>query len=306
MPEISAEIQPDQPVNAISPALKNRGRALVLIGAIMWSTSGVFARAPVFADWGLDIQGPILAFWRTFFGAMILLPVVRTPQWNVLLVPLGVAFALMNLTYLTAMVRTTPANAVWLQNSAPFWVLLIAVVILHERPKRLDLVAITLGLTGVGIILGFELSRSTNCDPLGLFCGFASGITYAAILTLLNRLGNLNSAWLCITMQLSASLCLLPWLIWIGVWPNFWQFVVLAAFGAVQLGIPYLLVTRGLRYISPTEGVAIGLIEPIVMPIWVFLAWGIGVPWWTVVGAAFILAGLVLRYFVLPEREEAV
>ena len=55
---------------------------------------------------------------------------------------------------------------------------------------------------------------------------------------------------------------------------------------------------RGLRSISSQEAVAIGLVEPILMPVWVFLVWREENAWWTVVGASFILAGLVLRYVV--------
>jgi drug/metabolite transporter (DMT)-like permease len=73
---------------------------------------------------------------------------------------------------------------------------------------------------------------------------------------------------------------------------------VLAAFGALQMGIPYTFMIRGLRTISSQEAVAIALVEPVLMPVWVLLV-GLETPaWWTAVGAALILVGLVLRYVV--------
>jgi drug/metabolite transporter (DMT)-like permease len=95
-----------------------------------------------------------------------------------------------------------------------------------------------------------------------------------------------------------AALALLPWIIYIGQWPSPWQLVLLAGFGALQMGIPYTFLIRGLRSISSQEAVAIGLLEPILMPVWVYLLYGETPAWWTTLGATLILAGLALRYVV--------
>lgn len=60
------------------------GRVLILMAAVMWSTSGFFAKAPLFADWpleidGMPVRGPLLAFWRAAFASLVLLPFVRKP-----------------------------------------------------------------------------------------------------------------------------------------------------------------------------------------------------------------------------------
>jgi drug/metabolite transporter, DME family len=91
----------------------------------------------------------------------------------------------------------------------------------------------------------------------------------------------------------------------LGLWPSPSQLVVLAAFGAFQMAIPYLLMIRGLRSIRAQEAVSIALVEPVLMPLWTFLVWGITAAWWTVLGGAFILTGLVYRYVFLDLREQA-
>ena len=48
----------------------------------------------------------------------------------------------------------------------------------------------------------------------------------------------------------------------------------LLAFGVVQMALPYMLFARGLREIGTAEAGLIGLIEPILNPIWVVLAVG--------------------------------
>ena len=284
---------------------KTKGRLLVMAGALMWSSSGVFTSAPVFDVWSEEVRGPLLAFWRAAFAALVLAPTVRRPKFHPLLIPLTLCFAVMNLTYLTAMVRTSPANACWLQNAAPFWVLLITVFLFREPVRSRNLIPLLFGLTGVCVILVFEMRQTgTSYDPLGLFCGVLGGITYAGVLSLMNRVSQLEAAWVVALNHTVAAIALLPWAIATGIHPTLPQLLILAAFGAFQIGIPYCLVVRGLRSISAQEAVGIGLIEPVVMPIWVYLAWGVGTNWWTILGAVFIVGGLALRYFVLGDVEE--
>ncbi|MGD9769782.1 MAG: EamA family transporter [Pseudolabrys sp.] len=78
--------------------------------------------------------------------------------------------------------------------------------------------------------------------------------------------------------------------------PSGQQLVVLAAFGMLQMAVPYLCFARGLRGISGQEASGIGLIEPVILPLWVFLATAEIPAWWTLAGGGLIFAGLVWRY----------
>jgi drug/metabolite transporter (DMT)-like permease len=93
-----------------------------------------------------------------------------------------------------------------------------------------------------------------------------------------------------------AAAVLLPFVWMSDQWPSAAQLDVLAAFGLVQMAVPYLLFARGLRYVSAQEAAMIALVEPVVMPVWVYLAWGERPALWTIAGAALILVGLVVRF----------
>jgi drug/metabolite transporter (DMT)-like permease len=108
-----------------------------------------------------------------------------------------------------------------------------------------------------------------------------------------------NPVWLVALCHLVAAGCLLPWMLARGTWPSVPQLLVLAVFGALQMATPYLCMMRGLQSVSPQEAVGIGLLEPVLLPLWVLLVWGEVPSWWTVAGAGLILTGLLLRYFVL-------
>jgi len=279
---------------------KLAARLSVVAAALMWSTSGLFAKAPLFDDWPKADRGLILAFWRAAFAALVLVPLIRRPKWNVRLVPMTICFTLMCVTYLTAMTRTTAANAIWLQATSPWWTFLLAVLIFREPVARRELIPLGFGVLGVGTILLFELgihTRDHTPDTVGVLCGLGAGVSYACVVLFMRRLRDQTSAWLIALNHLVAVLGMLPWVVHLGIWPSPAQLAVLACFGVFQMAIPYVLVSRALRTISSQEAIGICLIEPVLTPLWVLL-WGEVPAPWTIAGASLILVGLVVRYVV--------
>ena len=270
------------------------GRLWILVAALLWSTSGLFAKAPLFADWPAGNRGVLLAFWRALFAALVLAAAVRRPRWQRELVPVAISFAAMNAIYLTAMGLTTAANAIWLQSTAPFWVLLVSLLLFRQPVARRELVPLAFAALGVGTILAMEVRGAATT---GVVLGLVSGLFYGLVVIYMWRLRGEDSAWLVALCHAISALVLLPWVLRLGIWPTPAQLAVLSAFGAVQMAVPYLCLIRGLRGIGSQEAVGLGLVEPVLMPLWVFLAWGEQPAWWTVLGAALILAGLGIRYF---------
>ena len=277
---------------------KLRGRLWVIGAALLWSSSGLFAKAPIFDAWPVETRGMILAFWRGFFAMLVLAPGVRRPRWSWFLVPMVICFTAMNLSYLTAMTRTTAANAIWLQSTAPWWVFLFSALVFREPVVRRDLVPLVFGMLGVGTILGFEFAHSQGLARGGVACGLLAGATYAGVVICMRQLCHENSAWLVALNHAVAVVAILPWAVAFGRWPSLTQLLVLAGFGVLQMAIPYLFLIRGLRSVSAQEAVAIGLLEPVLIPVWVFLAWREVPAPWTIAGAGLILLGLALRYVV--------
>ncbi len=284
-----------------------RGRVLVLTAAVLWSTSGFFAKAPLFEEWPLEQRGVCLAFWRALFACLLLVPLVRRPRLTWGLLPMTLMFAAMNYTYLTSMTHTTAANAIWLQNVAPVWVFLIGVFLFRESVHPGDWALVLCGALGVGFILFFE-ARGEQLT--GVLYGLASSVFFAGVVLSVRQLRNIDPAWL-IALNLATTAVLLgPWALTGGTLPSAKQFGYLTAFGMFQLGLPYLLFARGVRRISGHEASGIALLEPILVPVWVFLAWGNASTyqppkWWTYVGGGLILLGLLLRYSPLAPRRAA-
>ncbi len=284
-----------------------QARLLVLIAAIFWSISGVITKSPDFAAWrASDAGGPTIAFWRAAFACMILIPMIRRPQWSWKLIPMTLIFAVMNYTYLTALARGSAANAIWLQNTGPMIVLLVGVVVFRESSRGLDWLMAAMASVGIGLILYFEYTKPAGEKFDAVLYGLASGVTYAGVVLSLRMLREFESAWLIALNHIVTTIVLAPWglapLFDAGsaeLWPAGRQWLLLAALGIFQMGLPYFLFARALRKIPGHEASGIGLVEPLLVPVWVCIAWGWreNMPaWWTLMGGGLIFAGLVLRY----------
>lgn len=276
-----------------------RGRLSILAAAVLWSSSGLFAKAPTFNTWPLAFRGPLLGFWRALFAGLVLLPAIRRPRLRMALAPMALSFAAMNVTYMSAMTLSTAANAIWLQSTAPFWVLL-AGMITGTLPSGRDLTALAFAAVGIACILFFEVGGQ---GQLGTLCGLAAGIAYAGVVLSLRRLREEDSAWLVALNNVVTAVILLPFVLYTRLWPTPMQLLWLVLFGVLQMGLPYLLFARGLQRISAQEATLIGLLEPVLLPLWVYLAYREQPASWTLIGGALILAGLGVRYLTNPPQD---
>jgi drug/metabolite transporter, DME family len=282
----------------IEPATLWRGRIYVLLAASLWSTSGFFAQAPLFDSWPLEHRGVLLACWRALVAGCVMLPFVRRVSWSWIMPLMLLAFVAMNFTFMSALTLTTAANAIWLQFISPVWVFVVGVFFLGESRHPRDWLLITLAGAGVAMIVCFE---SQGADLRGVVYGLLSGVTLAGVILCLRQLRGHDAAWLIALNHLVCAALFFPYVAAQGIWPSGIQWPMLLAFGTLQMGIPYLMFAHGLKSISGHEASSIGLIEPILVPLWVYLAWsgtdGYKPPaWWTFVGGGLIFVGLILRY----------
>src|SRR5512142_1989162 len=148
-----------------------RSRLLLLAAAVLWSTAGAAMKRC-----GLD--GWQIAGGRSLVAALFLVAVVPEarvrPTRRVLAV--SVAFAFTVVLFAMATKLTTAANAIFIQDTAPLWVLLLSPLVLGERATRGELVAVPVFGLGLGLFFMDELSPGQG---LGNLVALASGIGFA-------------------------------------------------------------------------------------------------------------------------------
>jgi drug/metabolite transporter (DMT)-like permease len=85
----------------------------------------------------------------------------------------------------------------------------------------------------------------------------------------------------------------LPWMLRSSPGKGSWVGLVLL--GVVQLGLSYVLFTRGIRRVKALEASLIGTVEPVLNPIWVALAIGERPQFWALVGGSLVIAVATIR-----------
>ncbi|MGF1578416.1 MAG: DMT family transporter [Gemmataceae bacterium] len=285
----------------LSPA---QGRLLIVLAAVLWSTSSFFNKI-LTKPTSLGLHEPSieafpLAFFRVLFAGLFLVPTLRKKDisFRPFMLVMAISFAVMNLSYMAAMTWGKAATAVLLQYTAPMWMYCASIWLLNERPRFRNTMAVGVGLLGVIVIM---IGQWGNENPWAVSLGLTSGVTYGAILICLRILRNESANWLTIWNQLAGALVLLPFFFLYPL-PRVSQLAVLVLFGAFQLGLPYWLMARGLRVVSPQEAGAITLLEPVLNAIWAYLVSPeTETPTTaTYIGGGLILGGLAYRYW--PSR----
>src|SRR5205807_4140315 len=156
--------------------------------------------------------------------------------------------------------------------------------------------SLAIGLLGIAVLM-WGGRQESDLPVIGL--GLASGVFYAGVVVFLRILREEAASWLTVVNHLGDALVVAPLLVYRG-WPSLTaaQLAVVALFGAVQMGLPYVLMARGLRGVSPQEAGVITLLEPLLNPLWAYLvAPETEAPTrYTFLGGACILGALAWRY----------
>ena len=283
-----------------------QARLCVLLAALLWSTSGAFTKV-LRENTGLGLNEPSIdplsiAFWRVVFAAGVFVPMVRRRDltFRPALWLTGLCFALMNALFVSAMALGSSANTILLQYTAPMWVYLICVGVLGESAERRGSITLMIGLAGIGVLLA---GGWTGSQLPALTLALSSGLAYAFVMIGLRVQRGESPRWLTAFNHLFSAVVLLP-IVWRHSLPSGPQFAVLFVYGTVQMSLPYWLLAVGLRRLSPQEVGTLTLIEPVLNPLWAYLASpATETPTlWTLAGGVCIVGALVWRYW--PKRGE--
>jgi drug/metabolite transporter (DMT)-like permease len=290
-----------------APLSSRAARLCVVLAALIWSTSGVFTkilREQTAFHLNVPHVEPLqIAFFRVVFAGAVLLPLLRRRDLSfrpIMLFTAG-SFAAMNALFVSAMALGSAANAILLQYTAPMWMYLACVFLLGEPPDRRGGVALVIGLAGIAVIvLGGRETGQASVIAIAL----GSGVAYAAVMIGLRVLRDVSPRWLTALHFFVSGLVLIPF-VWAYPVPTGPQLFVLFLYGAVQMTVPYWLMARALRSISPQEAGTITLLEPLLNPVWSYLvspATETPSPY-TVLGGACILGALAYRYWPFRRPE---
>lgn len=284
-----------------SRAVGGKSRAspllFVLAAALLWSTGGLFIK------W-VTLSGLELSFGRSLLAAITVAIFTRREGFGLNLVTAmaSLLYAALLLLFVLATKETTAANAIFLQYTAPVYLLIFEPLFYKEKFRSRDLIVVIFCVLGMSL---FFVGKLRPQDVTGNLLALASGLCFACYFLLLrhtkaravNRASSvIYGNLLLVVIAAPAALKVLPHI-------SKADAIGIVYLGVVQIGIAYTLFTVAMaRGVRSLDAGIVGYVEPVLNPIWVFLAIGERPTSWAILGGAIIVAAVVCHMLLEARR----
>jgi DME family drug/metabolite transporter len=278
--------------------VKIRGSPLlfVLVAALLWSTGGLFIK------W-TTLSGLELSFCRSFFAIFTVALFTRHEGFglNRVTAIASVLYATLLILFVMATKTTTAANAIFLQYTAPVYLLILEPIVYKEKFRSRDLITV---LVCLGAMALFFVGQLRPQDVKGNIFALASGFCFALYFLLLRhpRAREVNRASSVIYGNTLAVIMTAPWGLAALASLTTHDLVAAAYLGVIQLGVSYTLFTAGMaRGVRSLDAGIVCYVEPVLNPVWVFLVLGERPSAWALLGGAIIIVA-VITHMLLGAR----
>lgn len=294
----------------------------------MWSTGGMFIKLAT------NLDAYQVTFFRSLLAGITVLVIVRRKalRINWFGAMCSVIYATLLFLFVWATKHTTAANAIFLQYTAPVYILILAPFVIGEKFHLRDLATVIFCIAGMSLFFVGDLSVG---DYQGNIAALGSGIFLGLYIMLLkhprftsaaakteftaevegetvrkagNAPANVSPVSTVVYGNFLLALLTLPSGIAAIPTATATDYGAVAFLGIFQIGISYILFIKGVSGgTRPLDASIIGFIEPLLNPVWVFLFVGERPSNWALLGGAIIIATIVVHTFVQyrSNRDEA-
>jgi drug/metabolite transporter (DMT)-like permease len=262
-----------------------RFRLYILAAAVLWSTAGAAVKLSTLSAYQIASGRSLVAalvLWLAFPAGR------KRPSLRALAV--AVAYAATVVLFIIANKLTTAANAIFLQDTAPLYVLLLSPLLLREKPTRGELTAAPIFLVGLSL---FFLDKLQPGQVLGNVIALGSGVAFAFTILGLRAASSEGQVVLVWGNLLAGVSVLVPALG--GPSPTALDVGLLIFLGVFQLGLAYTLFNLGIKHTPAVEASLLILLEPVLNPVWTFILAGERPGPWALLGGGIILAATAWR-----------
>ncbi|HVE59182.1 MAG TPA: EamA family transporter [Pyrinomonadaceae bacterium] len=271
--------------------------AFVLIAVLLWSTGGLFIKYTTLDAFTVNLG-------RSLFAAITVAVFTYKKGLKLDLFTLftSLLYAGTLSCFVYANKTTTAANAIFLQYTAPIYILILSPFILKEKFRVSDLITVVICLAGMSLFF-LEPQTSANKLASNVFAGniaaLASGVFFGLYFVFLRHprsLANRNPALSVFYGNLLIVLFMLPFLFNNPPEPKINDILAILYLGIFQIGIAYVFFTIGIaRGVRSLDASIIGFVEPLLNPIWVFLFLKERPSVWAILGGAIIIGGVIFH-----------
>lgn len=278
-----------------------RGLIYLSFTAFLWSTSGFFIKYLTISAYQISFFRSLVAAITVFVISRFRKPVARLTFDKVSNLS-AVFYAGILILFVLATKMTTAANAIFLQFTAPIYLVILEPIVMKTKfeSKNVITIIITIG----GMVL-FFFGRLELGNIYGNLIAIGSGICFA-LFSLLTKYKKEKQNSENTLISVITGNALVGIITFFFVFPDFsltlQQALILLYMGAIQIGTSYVIFNEGIKYVSATESMIIATLEAIFNPIWVFIGLGEKPSVFSIAGGLIIFGAILWRNFSSKDK----
>lgn len=273
---------------------KTKGNLYMLMAALLWSTGGILIKY---------IPGNPIAIngARSLIAFLFFCVYKRSIRFrcNRYIIAAACCLLVTNFLYVIANKLTTAANAVVLQYMAPIFVLIWDCVYRKKFPEKKQCIVVMMAISGMVL---FFFDQLDGGHLFGNLLAIGAGLCLSGVFFInsLPQSSSEDASMLAFLASFVVSIPLLGDVFYMDVK----GIAALLALGIFQVGLAYLVFSKGSKLTSPVSASLIGLLEAILNPVWVLIFYGEKVGKYALFGGAIILLSVVLNIWAGAEEQE--
>lgn len=262
----------------------------MLLAALLWSLGGIFIKLVPWSPLAITgSRGLIAAFvMYAYMRAKHIKPAVSRES-----VKIAVALAGVCATFVAANKLTTAANAIVIQYCAPVYVLLYVALVQKKKLRPLDIVVVPVTILGVALCFLGQIGKGRLTGDL---VAVVSGVFFAAMFIFSENVSEQTRVNGLLQGQLLNAVIGLPVLFITRPAFTAQAVLVVLALGLLQVGLAYVFYAVALQNAPILTCSLLGVLEPLLNPLWVYLFAGEDPGAWSLVGGIVVVAAITLWY----------
>lgn len=268
------------------------GALLVGASTVLWSTAGFFVRLIDLDVWTMVAWRSLLAFVTLLIVAIVVrgrraFSLRQNFGWpGAVYTPIA---AVSMISYIAALKLTTVANVMVIYATVPFAAAGVAYLMMRERVDRHVMIASCVAFLGVVVMAGFTTGAA---DIAGIAVALLMTITFATTVVMARRWPSLD---LTLVTALSSALCgAACFTLASSAVPSPQQLMLLFLFSLATQSLSYVLFLIGGRYIPAAEAGLVALLDVVLGPLWVWVAFAEQPSAAALVGGAMTISAVAL------------
>jgi drug/metabolite transporter (DMT)-like permease len=266
-----------------------KGILFVFIAGLLWSTGGLFIKL-------ISLPAMQLAFFRCIIAAVTfgILFRKRILLFNKLTLINSAFYAAILIAFVIATKTTTAANAIFLQSTAPIYVLIFEPIFNKTKYEKINVITVVVCVLGM---LLFFVGKLEPGHLEGNIIALLSGIAFASFFLGMKKndqryqqssifYGNILVALICVPFLFSIEAI---------TFSDLWMVSFLGVF---QIAFAYAFFASGLKRIYAVEASIIAMVEPVLNPVWVLIGYGEIPSLTAIIGGLIILGAIIVRSLI--------